>query len=212
MQQEAVNAEQALAQPTANWNTACAAADQAAAAKADADNAVTAAQAAVSAAETEKAAAQQKLADGSFAFFDAMGATDALNALTQSTYASKTIKGDPTDATSLENMKATIQWLKRCNELRSQHGLAPLMVSDRLMAMAQADANYSDTVIGHALQFSMIGENCAWSQPGMLEKQDIISTSSVPITCLPDLRFVPEKRCTAGQHIRRHSHGMTQML
>ena len=108
------------------------------------------------------AAAQQKLSDGSFAFLEAMGATDALNALTQSTYAAKTIKGDPADATSLNNMKATIQWLKRCNELRSQHGLAPLMVSDRLMAMAQADANYSDTVIGHAMQFSL-GENCAWN-------------------------------------------------
>lgn len=122
----------------------------------------------------------------------------------------RSIKGDPADATSLNNMKATIQWLKRCNELRSQHGLAPLMVSDRLMAMAQADANYSDTVIGHAMQFSL-GENCAWNygsdpfiqwydqEKAQYEatkdsgKQDIILILSVLVIQQPVLQFVQEE-------------------
>ena len=105
---------------------------------------------------------EQKLKDGSYAYFEDKGITDAIDALDNSKYASLTVKGDEKDATSFKNMLDTIQWIKECNKLREQEGLEPLLVNDTLMAMAQADANYSDTVIGHAQQFS-IGENCAWN-------------------------------------------------
>lgn len=113
----------------------------------------------VSAAEEGDA---QKVKDGSFAYFQDKGATDALDALNNSTYANLTVKGDAADATSFENMLQTLQWIRECNRLRAANGLDPLLVNDEMMAMAQADANYSDTVVGHAQQFS-VGENCAWN-------------------------------------------------
>lgn len=113
----------------------------------------------VKAAENENA---QKLKDGSFAYFQDKGAAEALNALENSTYANLTIKGDAADATNFSNMLATFQWIRECNRLRELNNLEPLLVNDTLMAMAEADANYSDTVVGHAEQFS-VGENCAWN-------------------------------------------------
>ncbi|MCI8528435.1 MAG: hypothetical protein HFH82_04655, partial [Lachnospiraceae bacterium] len=113
----------------------------------------------VSAAEDGNA---QKLKEGSFAFFQDAGADEALDALNNSQYAELTIKGDADDATSFDNMLKSFQWIRRCNELREMNGLEPLLVNNEMMAMAQADANYSDTVIGHAQQFA-VGENCAWN-------------------------------------------------
>lgn len=98
---------------------------------------------------------------GSYGFFAYVGATDAIDILDNSRYASYTHKGEATDATSLENMKASIAQMKECNRLRKLHGLSELKVTYELMAMAQADANYSDSNIGHAGQFN-VGENLAW--------------------------------------------------
>lgn len=114
-----------------------------------------------SAAENENV---QKIFDGSFAYFQDKGASEALDVLNNSKYASYTVKGDENerDATSLRNMTLAINWLKECNTLREQNGLEPLLVNDEMMAMAQADANYSDAVHGHAEQFN-VGENCAWN-------------------------------------------------
>ncbi|MBR2521555.1 MAG: leucine-rich repeat protein, partial [Coriobacteriales bacterium] len=99
---------------------------------------------------------------GSFGFFEYVGATDALDALNNSTYAYLTQQGDESDATSLENMRASIQWMRACNSIRSSLGLGELTVTDELMAKAQADANYSDTELSHARQFN-VGENLAWN-------------------------------------------------
>ena len=72
-------------------------------------------------------------------------------------------KGDPNDATSLSNMKESIQWLKRCNEIRASIGLSALQVNYTLMAMAQVNASYSASYTNsHSKQFN-IGENLAWS-------------------------------------------------
>lgn len=72
-------------------------------------------------------------------------------------------KGDPNDATSLANMKESIQWLKRCNEIRASIGLSALQVNYTLMACAQVNANYSASYThSHSQQFN-IGENLAWS-------------------------------------------------
>ena len=151
--------------------------------------AIASAQKKVDEAQAAYDAAQAKIAEGSFGFFEAMGSTDALNALnrmgsnnlgaTLSTtdsdgklFTSFTHKGEATDATSLENMKNTIQWMKRCNELRATDEVFPacnskmLKVSDTLMAMAQSNTNWSDSHIGHAGQNGgnfNVGENIAWN-------------------------------------------------
>lgn len=150
--------EQKKTQKTAADNTVAAAQAEVA----QAQEAVNEAQAEVDAAQAAKAVADQKVQQGSFAFFETMGSSAAIQALTGSTYASRTVKGDPVDATSLENMKNSIQYMRECNELRARDGLGALQVNDTMMAMAQADANYSDTVVAHAMQFN-IGENCAWN-------------------------------------------------
>lgn len=73
------------------------------------------------------------------------------------------------DATSLENMKASIAWLKKCNQLRAAEGtdprtgkpLQPLKVNLQLMAIAQVQANWSAHNVKHS-GFWNVGENLAW--------------------------------------------------
>ncbi len=119
--------------------------------------------------------------EGSFGFFDSVNATSAIDALTNSSISSYTKKGDPQDATSLENMKMALDnivgqidstyfndtepamtYVEKCNYLRAKNNVGELKITDYLMAAAQADCNYSDTVIGHAKAFN-IGENLAWN-------------------------------------------------
>lgn len=66
------------------------------------------------------------------------------------------------DATSLDNMAKSFQWMKRLNQIRQSVGLGELKVTHTLMAQAQADADYSDTKIAHAVQFG-VWENVAWN-------------------------------------------------
>lgn len=108
------------------------------------------------------AAVNAVISQGSFGFFEAIGATDALDALKNSTYASLTKKGDATDATSLELMRQGFVGVREFNAIRAEVGLPGCKVTSLLMAEAQADANYSDTTIGHARQFN-VGENVAWN-------------------------------------------------
>ncbi|MBR3158788.1 MAG: BspA family leucine-rich repeat surface protein [Atopobiaceae bacterium] len=133
----------------------------------DATSDVAAAQAAV---DAKVAEAEAQAAQGSFGFFQSVGATDAVDALENCNYKDKIKKGEEVDATSLDNMKASFQWIRKLNEIRSGLGLSELKVTNLLMAYAQADADYSDTVIGHAQQFSDLsltgyisGENAAWN-------------------------------------------------
>ena len=106
---------------------------------------------------------------GSFGFFEYVGADDALNALRNSKYASYTHQGDENDATNLDNMKISFDFIRKCNELRiaekndprTNNPLSTLKVTDYLMAAAQANANYSLTNTNHSEQFE-IGENIAW--------------------------------------------------
>ncbi len=51
--------------------------------------------------------------------------------------------------------------IEKCNQLRAQEGKSELKVTDTLMAMAQADADYSVIAIGHAQQYQ-VAENCAF--------------------------------------------------
>ena len=106
---------------------------------------------------------------GSFGFFEYVGADDALDALQNSKYSSYTHQGDENDATNLDNMKISFNFIRKCNELRTTENTDPqtnktlntLKVTDYLMATAQADANYSLTNTNHSQQFD-IGENIAW--------------------------------------------------
>ena len=129
----------------------------------DAEDALANAQSDLDDAQAELDELEEQKASGSFGFFEYYGATSALNALNNSTYADKTQKGDADDATSLESMRESLTWMRKLNEIRSGLGLGELAVTDYLMACAQADANYSDTEEGHAFQFTDIGENVAWN-------------------------------------------------
>lgn len=75
--------------------------------------------------------------------------------------ASYTNLGQVDDATNLENMQASIAYMKECNEIRKQEGLPELKVSAWLMAVAQVNANHAKFNIGHAGVY-VTGENLAW--------------------------------------------------
>ena len=109
---------------------------------------------------------------GSIGFFEYVGATDAINAIRTCKYASYTSEGAANDATGLENMKEAITFVKKGNEYRAKEGTDPqngkalsdLLITDYMMATAQADANYSTNNIAHAVQFD-VAENLAWGYP-----------------------------------------------
>ncbi len=99
---------------------------------------------------------------GSYGFFQKRGDSAAMAALTDCQYADKIQLGQEEDATALTNMAESFRHMRRLNEIRSSLGLGELMVTSTMMAYAQADADYSDTVVGHAQQFR-VGENVAWN-------------------------------------------------
>ena len=125
--------------------------------------------------------AQAQFNKGSLGFFEAMGSADAvaeLNSKAKSVYTGVTFTdsthiGDANDATSLEYMLRALQLAKIGNAHRSQgdNNFAPmseLKVSDRLMARAQVNANFSNSPqIGHSINRGpsgdlSTGENLAW--------------------------------------------------
>ena len=115
------------------------------------------------------------IAKGSLGFFESLDPTDASGA--QATLKgnilesggkldSELIKytelGAENDATSLENMKATIEYLKECNAIREKDGVAPLKVDYYTMALTQLKANWSaKTDKGHYSGLYCNGENIA---------------------------------------------------
>lgn len=148
-------------------------------------------------------AVKKKIASGSLGFFQYLGEAGSDSAKVAATiltaadasqvqgvrdsgwaagsweeFASYTQLGEEKDATSLENMKRTIAFMKECNELRTAdnnfQGLSALQVNDALMAIAQLNANWAtwtenDTYNTHSRVFN-IGENLAWyyvDVPGM---------------------------------------------
>lgn len=104
-------------------------------------------------------------AQGTAGYFKYVGATGAYQVLTDSTVNGKlapSIKlGDPKDATSIDNMVATMEQLQKANQLRVNEGKPELKVSDTLMAIAQADVDWASTNIDHPQQFT-VGENLSW--------------------------------------------------
>lgn len=118
-------------------------------------------------ADSKKAAADnadKQIAKGSLGFFESRGSTEAVKVLTDKTVNANldAIKlGQAGDATSLENMKKALEWVHTTNDYRAKHNLPALSINDTLMAMAQADADWSSINYGHAMIFN-VGENLAW--------------------------------------------------
>lgn len=106
--------------------------------------------------------ASQSLKDGMYAFFESVGATDALDALENCHFAKYNIKGSSTDASFFENVFAALDFIDECNELRKEEGLSELKVTDLMMAYAIADANYANNIILHHPGQFPVGENLAW--------------------------------------------------
>lgn len=108
-----------------------------------------------------KDSASQSLKDGMYAFFESVGATDALDALENCYYADYNTKGYSEDASSFKNVFDALDFIDECNRLRKEEGLSELKVTDLMMACAIADANFADHHIAHPEQFN-VGENLAW--------------------------------------------------
>lgn len=112
--------------------------------------------------------ADQLKTQGTAGYFKHKGATGAFKILTDAGSSGKTFQsihlGQSGDATSMDKMLETLRWLNEANQLRQSEGKPELKVSDSLMAMAQADADWTrdDRVHGHANVFP-IGENVAYS-------------------------------------------------
>ena len=69
--------------------------------------------------------------------------------------------GQEGDATSIENMKVVIPWLKKTNDLRAKHNLNALNVSLWEMALAQANSDWAQENIKHSGIYDH-GENLSW--------------------------------------------------
>lgn len=115
------------------------------------------------------------IAKGSLGFFESLDPTDKSGAQavlngyileSDGKLDSELIKytelGAEKDATSLENMKAAIEYLKECNAIREKDGVAPLKVDYYTMALTQLKANWSaKTDKGHYSGLYCNGENIA---------------------------------------------------
>ena len=76
--------------------------------------------------------------------------------------------GAADDTTNLDNMKEAIAWVRVVNQYRAKGGrngekLDDYVITDRLMAIAQAQANWSRYKVGHSSAFS-VAENLAWGK------------------------------------------------
>lgn len=159
----------ALNQAEENAREAKEALTKAQTAKEEADQEVADVKKAVEDAEKALSDASKKLEEqGSLGFFEYVGNETAVNQIKNCKYASYTQVGSSKDATSLKNMLKSLDYIRQCNQIRVQHGLPELKVSDVLMAQAQANANAADVLMTHSLQFN-VAENLAWGYDAPFE-------------------------------------------
>ncbi|WP_194948897.1 CAP domain-containing protein [Actinomyces trachealis] len=116
------------------------------------NGAVTRADVAVSNAERAAQEAAAEYNKGTVGFFESVGATDAVAALTTSTageggtaYREASFLGAAGDATDLESMRKALEAIRYANEFRAKEGLPPYKVSHNLMAAAQIYANWTSS-------------------------------------------------------------------
>ncbi len=116
----------------------------------------------VSDALNAQSAVNKKVEEGSFAFFEEMGSTDALDVLNNSAISSYTHKGDAYDATAIDNMLYSLDFIDEYIELRAKEGYTgETYVSDYMMALAQVKTNASAITMKHE-SLGYVGENLAW--------------------------------------------------
>lgn len=133
--------------------------------------------------EKIKAEAQKQWDKGSVGFFEKNGSKDALDVFTKEVphdkfhgtgknsalylEANKEMTAD--DSRSLERMKESIDAIDEVNRIRQEKGgidrrkLSIVGISDFEMAVAQANANYSQGYMGHASQYNPPFENLSWA-------------------------------------------------
>lgn len=108
----------------------------------------------------------ERLDQGSYGFFNSFfGGQDkaVLDILQKGIDEGYTNLGQADDATSLDNMIKSLGIMKRCNELREEHGLDPLLTSAMMMAIGQTQANASKAMENptHSKLYN-VGENLAY--------------------------------------------------
>ena len=119
--------------------------------------------------ESKYATELNRLTAGSKGYFESLGCYDALKEIfnvnnafpSRGELASYTHMGQAGDATSLENIEASIAYLKEYDKLRKQNGLSTPKVSMAAMAVAQVNANYAQAEGNHSGVYGY-SENLAW--------------------------------------------------
>lgn len=119
--------------------------------------------------ESKYATELSRLTAGSKGYFESLGCYDILKEIfnvnnafpSRGELASYTHMGQAGDATSLENMQASIAYLKEYDKLRKQNGLSTPKVSMAAMAIAQVNANYAQVEGNHSGVYGY-SENLAW--------------------------------------------------
>ena len=117
--------------------------------------------------ESKYATELSRLTTGSKGYFESLGCSeDVLSVFKvddsyQGEVAGYTHMEQAGDATSLENVKASIPYLREFNEIRKKEGLPELSVSMLMMAIAQVNANYAQVEGNHSSAYGTC-ENLAW--------------------------------------------------
>ena len=137
-------------------------------AKTDAEKELEAANAQVTALEQKVAecqaaynTAQTQSYRGSYGFFQWAGSESAMKALDDAKYKNLIAYGTAGDATSLDNMVTALELIDKVNEKRKADGLKELVVTDTMMAMAQADADAYYDLNTAPKQFTVNGAKIA---------------------------------------------------
>ena len=105
--------------------------------------------------------AQTNLRKGTYGFFQWAGAENAMKALDNAKYKNLIAYGTIGDATSLDNVEAALQLIDKVNEYRQKEGLPLMVVTDTMMAMAEADADAFYDLKTTPKQFSVDGNRIA---------------------------------------------------
>ena len=105
--------------------------------------------------------AQTQSRKGTYGFFQWAGAENALKALDSAKYKNLIAYGTSGDATALDNLEAALQLIDHVNEYRAGEGLAPMVVTDTMMAMAEADADAFYDMKTAPKQFTVGGNRIA---------------------------------------------------
>ena len=127
------------------------------------------------AANAQVATLEQKVADcqtafteaqaqnrrGSYGFFQWAGSKSAIEALDNAKYKNLIAYGTAGDATSLDNLEAALDLIDKVNEYRKADGLKELVVTDTMMAMAEADADAYYDLNTAPKQFTVNGNKIA---------------------------------------------------